>query len=62
LNKIRRKIGNKGGNVKDIPYVVKEKAATHYMWLAAFSHKATIINSGDDLSNASGCFEGFESE
>lgn len=40
LNKICRKIGNKGENVKDIPYVVKEKAATHYMWLAAFSHKA----------------------
>ena len=54
LNKIRRKIGNKGENVKDILYIVKEKGATHYMWLAPLSIQEQKINSGGDLSNASG--------
>ena len=40
LNKICRKLENKGRIVKDIPYVVKEKAATHYIWLATLPHKA----------------------
>ena len=39
MNKRCRKIGNNAENVKDIPYIVKEKAATHYIWLAAFSHE-----------------------
>jgi hypothetical protein len=40
LNKICRKIGNKGGIVKDILYVAKERAATHYIWLTAFFNVA----------------------
>jgi hypothetical protein len=40
LNKICRKLENKGRIVKDIPYVVKEKAATHYIWLTAFFNVA----------------------
>jgi len=38
------KLGNNGINVKDIPYIVKEKAVNHYIWLTATSREANKMS------------------